>query len=275
VDAGNVRFDGQVLASTAGSATACAYAVGTLNKGIFGVTDGLAFSVDSTEVCRLALGVGNYGLQMNAGSAGDPAYTFVDDPTSGFYYIASTNLGLALGGVLNHNFGVAKHVYTPAAASSGNTTHYTLTAAAHTAQTAGADVIDVNFNLARTVQHATGAVALQRAFIIQAPTYSFVGASTMSLAFTFEITGAPAAGANATLTAKAGARIIGGLVLGSAALATGATTGFLYIPSCAGTPTGVPEVQAGTVAMIYDTTNDKLYIYRGGWKGGTVPGVWI
>jgi hypothetical protein len=66
----------------------------------------------------------------------------------------------------------------------------------------------------------------------------------------------------------------GGLVIGTAALATTATDGFLYIPTCAGTPTGVPTAQTGTVAMIFDTTNNKLYIYDGGWIGGTAPGAW-
>ena len=64
----------------------------------------------------------------------------------------------------------------------------------------------------------------------------------------------------------------GGLVVGTAALATTATDGFLYIPTCAGTPTGVPTAQTGAVAMVFDTTNNKLYIYDGGWLGGTTPG---
>jgi hypothetical protein len=67
----------------------------------------------------------------------------------------------------------------------------------------------------------------------------------------------------------------GGVIIGAAALATNATDGFLYIPTCAGTPTAAPPTaQTGTVPMVYDTTNNKFYIYNGGWKGGTVPGVW-
>ena len=62
------------------------------------------------------------------------------------------------------------------------------------------------------------------------------------------------------------------VLLNGAVLATNATTGFLYIPTCAGTPTGVPVAQTGTVALVYDTTNHKLYIYDGAWKGGTTPG---
>jgi hypothetical protein len=68
----------------------------------------------------------------------------------------------------------------------------------------------------------------------------------------------------------------GGVIIGAAALAANATDGFLYIPTYAavGAPTGVPTTQTGTVAMVYNTTDHKLYIYDSGWKGGTVPGVW-
>ena len=67
----------------------------------------------------------------------------------------------------------------------------------------------------------------------------------------------------------------GNVVCSNAALATNATDGFLYIPTCAGTPTGVPTAQTGTVAMVFDTTNNKLYIYDGGWLGGTTPGAFV
>ena len=66
----------------------------------------------------------------------------------------------------------------------------------------------------------------------------------------------------------------GNVVVGSAALATNATDGFLYIPTCAGTPTGTPTAFTGRVPMVWDSTNKKFYIYSGGaWLGGTVPGV--
>lgn len=53
----------------------------------------------------------------------------------------------------------------------------------------------------------------------------------------------------------------------SAALATSATAGFLTIPSCAGTPTGVPaSIPTGQVPIVYDSTNNKIAVYNGGWK---------
>jgi hypothetical protein len=55
----------------------------------------------------------------------------------------------------------------------------------------------------------------------------------------------------------------------SGILAVTATDGFLAIPTCAGAPTGVPSVGAG--AMIFDTTDTKLYIYTGSaWKSVTL-----
>ena len=59
----------------------------------------------------------------------------------------------------------------------------------------------------------------------------------------------------------------GSTVVGTAALATNATSGFLYVPSCAGVPTGTPATFTGTVPIVVDTTNHKLYFYSGGsWR---------
>jgi hypothetical protein len=48
---------------------------------------------------------------------------------------------------------------------------------------------------------------------------------------------------------------------GSVALATSATDGFLYVPTCAGTPTGTPTAITGMAPIVVDTTNHKLYFY--------------
>lgn len=60
----------------------------------------------------------------------------------------------------------------------------------------------------------------------------------------------------------------GNIRLGTAALATTATNGYVTIPTCAGTPTGVPaNVPAGMAALIFDTTGNKFWVYDGGWIG--------
>jgi len=60
----------------------------------------------------------------------------------------------------------------------------------------------------------------------------------------------------------------GNIVAGaSAALATNATNGFLYVPTCAGTPTGTPTAITGMAPIVVDTTNNKLYFYSTGqWR---------
>jgi hypothetical protein len=52
-----------------------------------------------------------------------------------------------------------------------------------------------------------------------------------------------------------------------AALSTSATDGFLYVPTCAGTPTGIPTAQTGLAPIVVNTTNNKLYFFSGGsWR---------
>lgn len=64
----------------------------------------------------------------------------------------------------------------------------------------------------------------------------------------------------------------GNVIVNTAAIATSATDGFLYIPTVAGTPTGVPTTYTGRIAMIYDTTGHTFWFYEGGaWKQPKTP----
>jgi hypothetical protein len=59
----------------------------------------------------------------------------------------------------------------------------------------------------------------------------------------------------------------GTTIVGADALATTATDGFLYVPTCAGVPTGTPTSQGSTAPIVIDTTNHRLYFYSGGsWR---------
>lgn len=62
----------------------------------------------------------------------------------------------------------------------------------------------------------------------------------------------------------------GSFIIGTAALSTSATDGFLYLPSCAGAPTGTPTSRTGTVASVYDSTNNRIYVYNGSWRSVTL-----
>lgn len=80
-------------------------------------------------------------------------------------------------------------------------TMFVARAGAGTALTAGAEQIQAQIDLSSTTEFASGALATQRGVVVNAPTYAFVApASTITDTATFAITGAPIAGANATLT---------------------------------------------------------------------------
>ena len=146
---------------------------------------------------------------------------------------------------------------------------FVLTAPADTAQTASVEVSSVFFDLSATRTYATGALALQREYRIAAPTYAFVGASTVSVAVTLDISVAPIAGTNATITAGYALRVasgaslfagsvgVGGAPAASAALTVTSTTQGLLFPR-------MTEVQRDAISapaaglVIYNTTTNKL-----------------
>lgn len=83
-------------------------------------------------------------------------------------------------------------------------------------------------------------------------------------------TGAQAASAAITVLGVATGQLPS-VAIGSAALATNATDGFLYIPTCAGTPTGTPTTATGRIPMVYDTSAHQFWFYDGGWKQPKTP----
>lgn len=75
------------------------------------------------------------------------------------------------------------------------------------------------------------------------------------------------AAAAAVPTAAASIYVNGDVRQGTgSAIATTATDGFLLIATCAGAPTGVPSnAGAGQIPVVFDKTNNRLYVYDGGW----------
>jgi hypothetical protein len=162
-----------------------------------------------------------HALLISAGAVGAASYSYgltVNAQTG-----AANNYTAAL---MGGNVGVgtssptaALHV-SPVAAATGTLTALRVTGAANTNQTLSTEIPDLDINLARTVEWATGALATQEAVKIQPPTLGFVGASTVTNAATVGITGAPVKGANATVTNTHA------LLIGAAASVAGATNSY-------------------------------------------------
>ena len=95
---------------------------------------------------------------------------------------------------------IARLDVSQASATSGNPMAFRVLGGSMTTMPASTEILDVYFNLGRTIQRNAGAVASQRAILVTAPTYSFTGASTMTTAASFAIEGAPSPGTNATIT---------------------------------------------------------------------------
>jgi hypothetical protein len=157
----------------------------------------------------------------------------------------------------------------PFAETSGSRAVLTVRGAADTGVTASTEQSDVYFNLARTVTWATGALTTQRAVRIAAPTYAFAAASTVTTAVTVDISGAPVAGTNATLTNSYALRVasgpslfsgsvgVGGAPAASAALTVTSTTqGLLFPRMTTAERDAISAPAAGLV--IYNTSTNKL-----------------
>ena len=78
---------------------------------------------------------------------------------------------------------------------------------------------------------------------------------------------APTLAAGASVVAQDALLFGSSVVTRTASLSAIATDGFLYIPTCIGIPTGTPSTYGDSVAMVYDTTTNGLYIYASGlWR---------
>jgi hypothetical protein len=101
-------------------------------------------------------------------------------------------------------------------ATTGSPTGFSFVAGAHTTLS-NAEASDVYYDLSRTVQFGQNTtLALQRAFLIDAPTYSSSAATkTMTDVATLGITGAPVEGSNTSVTNSHALLISGGAATGA------------------------------------------------------------
>jgi len=206
-------------APTANRAIAFPDAAGTLAlvSGDLGTPSALV----GTNITGTAAGLTAGNVTTNANLTGH--VTSVGNATVlGSFTFAELNTAVSdenVAGLAAANTFTAAQTFTPAARTSGSASFFTITTPADTTLTASTESIGLN-KTAATRQWATGALTTQREVVFAAPTYGFVGASTLTTAVNVDIAD-PIAGTNATLTNKFGLQVNNGNVTGSMAFNAG------------------------------------------------------
>ena len=176
-----------------------------------------AYSIWSQSgAVRVNDGTGSLTFRQLVGTAADPTlYMFNDQTTapsatnyilkvgsanSGATFLnSSTGVIISTNGVSRISVQNGSNVQSNIQTASGALTSFPFNPSSNTNQTASTE--QKSFDVATcTSQHATGALTTQRFAVFNAPTYSFVGASTITNAATLAVTAAPIAGTNATIT---------------------------------------------------------------------------
>lgn len=171
-------------------------------------------AVAGGALSKMRVGLGTGFVDIGERSAGLPAIWLQQaTPTTSNYALLAPNssdttlnaggsagiVRLAIAGttkvlITNHYY-----QFTPAVSSGQSTTTFQFIAPADTAMLASTEKITFNI-IGALINFATGALTRQRFTVIDAPTYKFSAASTITTAATLAITGNPVAGANATIT---------------------------------------------------------------------------
>lgn len=148
------------------------------------------------------------------------------------------------------------------AQTSGTTSALVFTGAADTGMTASTEIPKILFTLGSR-QWATGAITTQREVYITSPTYSFVGASTISTAYTLYVE-APTASTNATINSSYALGLSGSMafvggnasIVGSNAITIQSSAGSSIILNAGSTTSGGINVAGqGTQRMFLYTSS--------------------
>lgn len=157
-----------------------------------------------------------------------------------------------IGGQFRMNFTGVNSNWTQSNNPTGWEPAFTWQAGTHTGMTASTEKPMFTVGTV-TNQWATGALALQRNFWIKAPTYAFVGASTLADAHNLYVE-TPIAGTNATVTRSWSIGTNGNININNASgvLAIGDPTSFVQGLKVSGTGIGIGSVTSGGSGFIVD-----------------------
>lgn len=286
----NLSFSGNTLVASSGGGGS-----GTVTSVSVATSAGISGSVanpTTTPAITIVVGAGAITNAQLAGSitasnlVGTDIAT-VGTITSGTWHgtvIAAAYLPADVAYTDAANTFTLPQTVAPIARSSGSAAAFTITGPLDTNSTASTERICVLTDLGNTVQFATGALATQRAYVVKAPTYAFVGASTLTTAVTFEVESSPFAGTNTTLVQPIAARFKTGQAGGKALVLTGAgsqTNNIMEVQTSGGTPITVINMNGrlGIGAAADDTygmtvnsgaANERIRI-----TGGTSTGFYL
>jgi hypothetical protein len=160
------------------------------------------YNTANTAICAFAYG----GSTCSVADLQNRQYTWNNGIDAMFYDGSASQTRMILKatsgnvGVGNNTSPTAFFTVTQPVITTGSPNMYQFTGGAHTTLTASTEAIDGYYKLDRSVQFNTGALTTQRAMYISAPTYRFVGSSTITNAATLAIGNAPQQGTNATIT---------------------------------------------------------------------------
>lgn len=187
------------------------FLVGTTTRigGALGVAR-FAKGTATADIGQLSTGIGAIWLTTGATPL-TTNYTLASNVST--TTINGVAINLASGGIVKWLMGSAGQLSTSFSSSSGVAfAIIAVTAQQNNTVPASTEMIDIRWNLSATKQWSTGALALQRDFVINARTYGAVGASVFTDVATFSVSSSPMAGANMTLTNSHGILIQSGAV---------------------------------------------------------------
>lgn len=378
----NFKVNGASKTWAAGAITTQRWNYFTANTAAFAsastITNSYGLFVEAATAGTNATITNNYALGLNGDISLEGGNRIIRGSNSiEIIHGAGSNYRVYTGSTLRVDRTPTSVSYYNGTATSGAVVGYLFTSSSNTGQTASTNIPGFLFTTGSR-QWATGAITTQEEVRITSPTYSFVGASTITNAYTLFVN-SPTAGTNATITNNYAAGFNGNVILNTSSarlwlgdmavsstnyalgytatneislnsgaigrirsagtivaswsstdftvngsgglvisntsydgkivmtrtsgnthslqlnaggyfmynntvgavrygvtnagnfyvgdtssLATTARDGFLYLPSCAGVPTGVPTAITGKVPIVVDSTNNKAYIYSGG-----------
>jgi hypothetical protein len=212
----NTVTDLMILNHTSSGTAAAGYGTGILFRGqdasataggddLGRISATLTTATSGSEVSAMQLQV------RTAGGALATALTVAPTLVTGAGTLVATSIGITgnnliistSANTITHTLANSRfsHVYNRTAPASGSDKYVVYNLGNSTNRTLSTEIPEFDFAVG-SKQWATGAITTQREFLIRQPTYSFVGASTITTAATFAVVGAPVAGSNATLTSS-------------------------------------------------------------------------